>query len=153
MDEDGRDECPWTPVLQVLDPNHPIFAGVTRDPNGLVAVLDPNVGSGNTSFINSLDVGNGTLLATSVGVHNAAWIVEWAPGVEFYPGAGQLAGGPRMMFMAGTQDVSSAQGAFNLNEAGQQVLRNTMAYLIAKGQEQTNAGEEGAEPPATPPQQ
>lgn len=121
-----------SPLLMALDPNHPIFANVELDPNGLVEVLDPNVGSGNTSFINSLDVGNGTLLATSLGVHEAAWIAEWAPGTEFYAGAGQFAGGKRMMFMAGTQDISSSQGEFNLTQAGQQILRNMMAYLLTE---------------------
>jgi hypothetical protein len=134
------------PVLKVVDPNHPIFAGVALDPNGLVAVLDPNVGSGHTSFINSLDVGNGTLLATSLGVYDAAWIAEWAPGVEFYTGAGQFTGGRRMMFMAGTQDVESAQGEFNLNEAGQQILRNMMAYLLAEEPAQTVAEDSGSPP-------
>jgi hypothetical protein len=138
-----------SPVLMAVDPNHPIFAGVALDPNGLVAVLDPNVGSGNTSFINSLDVGNGTLLATSVGVHTAAWIAEWAPGVEFYPGAGQFAGGRRMMFMAGTQDVSSSQGEFNLNEAGQQLLRNIMTYLLTEPAAQTDEESPGVAPPET----
>jgi hypothetical protein len=134
-----------SPLLMAVDPNHPIFAGVTLDPNGLVAVLDPNVGSGNTSFIDSLDVGNGTLLATSVGAYTAAWIAEWAPGAEFYPGAGQFAGGRRMMFMAGTQDVSSSQGEFNLNEAGQQLLRNLMTYLLAEPEAQTDEEDPGLE--------
>jgi hypothetical protein len=121
-----------SPTLFAVDPNHPIFAGVALDANDLVKVLDPNVGSGNTSFISSLDVGNGTLIASSVSAAPMAWIAEWAPGVEFYTGVGQFAGGWRMIFMAGTQDVSSPQGAFNLNAAGQQILRNMMAYLIAK---------------------
>lgn len=121
-----------SPILLALDPNHPVFVNVGLDANDLVQILDPGVGSGNTSFINSLDVGNGTLLASSVGVYAAAWIAEWTPGLEFYPGAGQFAGGPRMMFMAGTQDASSSQGEFNLNAAGHQLLYNMMAYLLAQ---------------------
>lgn len=134
-----------SPALLALDPNHPVFAGVELDPNGLVEILDPNVGSGNTSFINSLDVGNGTLIATSLGVHDAAWIAEWAAGVEFYAGAGQFAGGKRMMFMAGAQDVSSTQGEFNLNQAGQQILRNMMAYLTAEEPEPADTQDDDSE--------
>lgn len=118
-----------SPALMVLDPNHPVFASVELDPNGLVEILDPNVGSGHTSFINSMEVGNGTMIAQSLGVHVAPWIIEWATGVEYYAGAAEFAGGPRMTYMAGTQDVESAQGEFNLNEAGQQILRNMIAYL------------------------
>jgi len=128
-----------SPVMSILDPNHPVFAGVTLDPNGLVNVLDPNVGSGNTSFLDMLDVGNGTLLAECLGVYNAAWIVEWPCGVEYYTGCGQVTGGKRILFSAGSQDTTLAdesktpQGVFNLNEAGQQMLRNAIAYLVAKG--------------------
>lgn len=128
-----------SPVMSVLDPNHPVFAGVALDPNGLVEILDPNVGFGYTSFLDMLDVGNGALLAESIGVYNAAWIVEWACGVEYYPGCGQTTGGKRMLFSAGSQDVTLAdgsklpQGVFNLNAAGEQMLRNTIAYLTAQG--------------------
>jgi len=127
-----------SPTMMVLDPNHPIFAGVELDPDGLVEVLDPNVASGHTSFLNNfLDPGNGTLLAQSLGVYNTAWIVEWQAGVEYYAGAVEVAGGKRMLFMAGTQDDpytvangnTAPVGVFNLNEAGQQLLRNVIAYL------------------------
>ncbi len=121
-----------SPVLMALDPNHPIFAGLGLDPDGLVEVLDPNIGSGNTSFIDSMEVGNGTMVAQSLGVYSVPWIIEWETGVEYYAGAGEFAGGPRMTFMAGTQDVESTQGEFNLNEAGQQILRNMIAYLVPK---------------------
>jgi hypothetical protein len=136
-----------SPTLFAVDPNHPIFAGVALDANDLVQVLDPNVGSQQTSFLaDILDVGNGTLLASSVGIYTTAWIAEWAPGVEYYAGAGQFAGGPRMMFMATAQETGapSKQGEFNLNEAGQQILRNMMAYLLSKGQEQEESPDVGA---------
>jgi len=129
------------PVMQVLDVNHPIFADVVLDANGLVAVLDPNAGSGHTSFnTNYLDPGNGTLLAQSApGVYTTAWIVEWAAGVEYYAGAVEVAGGRRMLFMAGSQDDPYTDaagnimpvGVFNLNAAGQKMFLNAMKYMIA----------------------
>jgi hypothetical protein len=118
-----------SPLMWVLEPSHCIFSGVALDPDGLVEVLDPNVeGSVNTSFIDMTDVGNGKLLAQSLGIYNAAWIVEWDAGVEYYDGAGEFAGGKRMLFSAGTQD-GPVQGAFNLNAEGQKLLRNIIAYL------------------------
>jgi hypothetical protein len=66
------------------------------------------------------------------------WIAEWDAGVEYYEGAGEIAGGKRILFMAGTQDDPYTDangnimpvGLFNLNEAGQQLLRNIIAYLV-----------------------
>jgi hypothetical protein len=127
-----------SPLMLVSDPCHPIFAGLPVDEDGLIEVLDPNAGSGNTSFLTDfLDPGNGTLLSMSLGVYTTAWIVEWQPGVEYYAGAGEIAAGRRMLFMAGTQDDPYTDangnimpvGVFNLNENGQQLLRNIMAYM------------------------
>ena len=131
-----------SPLMMVTDANHPIFVGVTIDQDGLADVLDPNAGSGHTSFLfDYLDPGNGTMLAMSLGLYTTAWIVEWPAGVEYYAGAAEIAGGKRMLFMAGTQDdpytVSATDanimpvGVFNLNANGQQLLRNTLAYLMS----------------------
>jgi hypothetical protein len=130
------------PLMMVLETEHPIFAGVELDEDGLVEVLDPEVYSGHTSFLsNFLDPGNGTLLAQSLGIYNTAWIVEWPAGVEYYPGAGEIAGGKRLLFMAATQDdpytvengLIAPVGVFNLTEAGRQMLLNAIAYLTARG--------------------
>lgn len=127
-----------SPMMQVLDPNHPVFAGLTRsprdpnDPNSprdLISVVDSTVGAGITSFIASLDMGNGKLLAKAI-TGDYAWIAEWQPGVEFYAGSGQIAGGKRLLFCAGAQEVDATlQGAFNLTAEGQEMLRNGIAYL------------------------
>jgi hypothetical protein len=128
-----------SPLMLVSELDHPIFAGLPIDEDGLLDVLDPNAGSGNTSFLTDfLDPGNGTLLSMSLGIYTTAWIVEWQPGVEYYAGAGEIAGGRRMLFMAGTQDDPYTDpngnimpvGVFNLNEAGQQLLRNILAYML-----------------------
>ncbi len=127
-------------VMEVLDASHPIFAGVTlgsadpNDPNApanLVQAIDPNVGAGITSFIDTLDPGNGTLLATAPGA-DMAWIAEWDRGVEFYAGAGQIAGGPRMFFAGGTQEVGATpQGAWSFTAEGMLMFRNAVEYMIS----------------------
>ena len=140
MNSNSANKDAGSPSMLVLDPEHPIFSGIQTDQDGIVEVLDPNVASGNTSFLNDiLDAGNGTLLATSVpGVYDTAWIVEWPAGVEYFEGAGQVAGGPRILFMAGTQDDpytvpdgnTAPVGVLNLNEAGKQMFLNAINYMI-----------------------
>jgi len=141
IDSDAAASDANSPLMQVLDPNHAVFAGVTlsssdpNDPNSprdLVAVVDPNVGAGITSFVAGVDAGNGALLARAATGDNA-WIVEWQKGVEFYPGAEQVAAGRRLLFCAGTQGSDAgAPGAFNLTAEGQDMLRNAIAYLRTK---------------------
>ena len=120
-----------SPLMEVLDPDNPIFAGVVLDAANQVAAVDAT-GSGQTTFLDTTDVGNGTLLArTADGA--SAWIAEWAAGVEYYDGAGQIAGGNRLMFMAGTQEVNvTPQGMLNLTAEGQLMLINAIAYMLAK---------------------
>jgi hypothetical protein len=121
-----------TPLLMAVDPNHPVFAGIELDQDGIVDILDPSVGTGQTSFLTTLDMGNGTLIAQGIG-GNYAWIAEWPAGVEYYAGAGQFAGGKRMMFMAGTQEVGATpQGALNLNEVGLKMFANAIEYLMVR---------------------
>ena len=128
-----------SPFLLAIEPTHPIFEGVALDADGLAEILDPAVGSGNTSFLNDiLDVGNGTLIAQSLGIYNTTWIAEWAAGVEYYEGAGQIAGGPRILFMAGTQDDPYTDengnimpvGVLNLNDEGRKLFLNAIEYLL-----------------------
>ncbi len=127
---------------KAADPTHPIFRDVlpaasgVSDPNdfpNLVLVIDPAVGSGLTMFLGTTDMGNGRLIARTAD-SNLGWIAEWDAGVEFYPGAGQFAGGKRLLFCAGTQDLpdpnDDLQGEFNLAPDGQLMLRNAIAYLV-----------------------
>ena len=123
--------------------SHPIFAGVE---GSVLEVLDPNVGAGevsvgNTSFVDITDAGNGTVLGTALGdIMGQVFIAEWAAGVEYYEGSGQFAGGPRIAFMAGTQDrndgdtpdmtIPPTSGVFNLTEVGAQLMANAIDYLI-----------------------
>ncbi|MCP4260893.1 MAG: hypothetical protein GY774_25795 [Planctomycetes bacterium] len=124
---------------EVLDADHPVFRGVSlmpldqsgrNGPANFVQVIDPLVGTGITSFFATTNMGNGRLIAKPVNL-DMAWIAEWDAGVEFYEGAGQFAGGKRMLFCAGTQEIGNmCQGEFNLTADGRKMLHNAIAYLL-----------------------
>ena len=123
--------------MKVADANHPIFSGVTME-DGLVDMVDLNIfgdGYPGTTFLGTADIGNATVLGTyPLGLPGYPWIAEWNPGVEYYDGAGQIAVGKRMVFMAGTQKPWDGhdypEGALNLTEAGTQVFLNAVAYML-----------------------
>jgi hypothetical protein len=50
------------PMMDVVVPEHPIFAGVTLNASSQVAIVD-DTGTGQTSFLGSTEVGSGTLVA------------------------------------------------------------------------------------------
>jgi hypothetical protein len=123
-----------SPAMEVLDLNHPIFADVVLDANNVVEAVDASVGAGETSFVGTLDAGNGMLLAKAVAEAELAWIAEWAPGVEFYDGSGQMPSGYRLLFCGGTQEVGATpQGALNLTAEGETMFVNAIAYMLGKG--------------------
>jgi len=110
----------------------------------MVIFRDNTVIPGITSFVGGLDVGNGTLIARTLSAENT-WIAEWAAGVEFYAGAGQIAGARRLLFCAGTQEVAvDPQGAWDLSAEGEKVLRNAIKYML------TAPVPPAPEPPAPP---
>ena len=118
------------PLMEVVAPAHPIFTGIKLNAANQVAVVDGTTGTGQTSFIGTTDVGNGTLLAKT---GTNAWIVEWQPGKPFYTGAGQTPAGKRLFFAAGTQETApQPQGAFNLTEDGKKMLSNAILYMLGK---------------------
>jgi len=114
-------------LLAVL-PDHPVFTGVALDANNRVNILtaESNVGDNNVDPTN-----NYTLIATrSDSGADGVWIAEWEPGVEFYPGSGQFAGGPRMWFAAGSTD--SQDGEYNLNAEGEKLFLNAVRYMLGE---------------------
>ncbi len=121
--------------LKALDPSHPLFEGVTldpNDPNNVVQWYDPNAASGYASFINTADAGSGKVLAVRPDNGNIL-IAEWPARQETYAGSGQVPADRRMFFNAGTQEVSGQKtnwGVMNLNAEGQKIFLNAVAYLL-----------------------
>jgi hypothetical protein len=118
------------PPMEVVVPSHPIFTGIDLNAANQVSVVDGTTGNGQTSFIGTLDVGNGTLLAKT-GAN--AWIVEWDAGKPFYAGSTETPAAKRLLFSAGTQEASPTPiGAFNLTEQGKKMLSNAILYMLGK---------------------
>jgi hypothetical protein len=91
--------------------------------------INAEVGPG--SFIDS-DPGNGEVLATGDGL---PFIIKWEAGEEFYEGAGQIAGGTRVFFVAGTQEDTAAvppigRGEMNLMPEALAVYLSIVDELI-----------------------
>jgi hypothetical protein len=114
-------------VVEILAPDHPIFAGVESP----AWVTDGAVGETTFPDITGVGVGNGTLLAKVADV-DVAWIVEWEAGVEYYPGSGEIAGGPRMFFAAGTQEAEGVSnwGEWNLTPEGKAIFLNAVDMML-----------------------
>jgi len=115
-------------VVDISAPSHPIFAGVSSP----VQITDGAVGPSSFVDITGIGTGNGTLLAKVTNAE-AAWIVEWEEGVEYYPGSGQITGGPRMFFAGGTQEDAATgigRGEYNLTPEGEKVFLNAVRYMI-----------------------
>jgi hypothetical protein len=111
--------------IDIIEAGHPIFAGISDG----AQLQDGDVGP--TTFVGITDMGNGTLLAQVEGT-GEAWIAEWETGVEFYSGAGQFAGGPRLIFCAGTQETAPTigRGEYNLTPAGERMFLNAVIYML-----------------------
>ena len=118
--------------MQVLDPNHPVFAGVTIDPNGLVEATSAQY---NMDWVTGVtDAGNGQILATrpSDGLLS---VVTWEAGQKYFEGSLYTAGGPRMLFIAGTGSGNNApdyspDGAYNLTAEGEKMFLNAIKYML-----------------------
>ena len=112
------------PLLEAVDPSDPVFAHVTLDANNQINILE-SVGS----FASSTTAGNGALVAKAVNTNNV-WIARWDAGTEFYSGAGQTAGGPRMLFIAGKNgNVGTGIGIENLNADGEQMFLDAVGSI------------------------
>ena len=121
------------PSMEVLVPEHPIFRGVALDANNEVAATDETIGTGQTSFMGTTDLGSGKALAITFG---NTWIAEWEAGVEFYTGSGQTPGGHRLLLCGGTQQAGATpQGAYNFTEQGEKIFLNAIQYMLGAQQE------------------
>lgn len=109
-------------VLEVIDTGHPIFQGVTLGAGDTV-----DIATSSTPLGDATSAGNGQLLAIDPD-NNGVAIAFWDTGTEFYSGAGQFAGGPRMFFGAGL-DGNNPKAGYNLTADGELVFLNAVDFL------------------------
>lgn len=128
------------PMMQVVEPTHRIFKGVSLNASNQVDAVDGTTGTGQTSFNGTVDVGSGKLLAkTATGTN--AWIVEWEPGTPYYAGSPGTPGGKRLLFACCTQESgATVQGGFNLTENGKKIMANAIKYLLGIMEERAASG-------------
>jgi hypothetical protein len=135
-------------TMQVLNPSHPIFAGVALDASNQVQIIDAAIGyrtgatgnNGCSTVLGTTSAGNGTLLATVAGANQYVWIAEWTKSATtpYYSGGTYYPGGHRLTFFAGTQENTNpgagilliGQGVYNLNAVGQVMFLNAVTYMI-----------------------
>ena len=127
----GNETYSMEVLADIVAPDHAVFDGVAIDPNGQALLLTDEY---NVNVIGATDAGNGTLLAARASDGSVA-IAAWDTGVEFYDGSGQIAGGPRMFFAAGSGSKSPKDGIYNLTADGEQAFLNAINYMLNKNKQ------------------
>ncbi|MBN1996782.1 T9SS type A sorting domain-containing protein [candidate division KSB1 bacterium] len=128
------------PGFKVVDPDHPIFAGLTPDADGIIYPLDPTIGCGNTSLVDNAEAGDeGVIIATAVSdlatVEEPIAIVYWPADAYYHWETEQFAAAPRLLFPCSTQEDAGScdqQGEYNLTQEGDQMFLNAVAFMLGK---------------------
>jgi hypothetical protein len=130
-------------LLSVKNPAHPIFKGIALDANNLMVNLYSKEVSYNNVVQRGISVntdplaGGGTVLAT-VGTTgdpalNGMVIGEWKAGAKLATAAGDILGGPRLVFLTGSREndglTSQGAGIYNLMDDGATMFLNAVNYL------------------------
>ena len=116
----GNENVDLTDV-SILDPKDPILGGVTVT-DGQVKIFSTLVPGLDVS--NQGSAGNGTKVATPAG-KDKVMIARWNAGIEYYPGSGQIAGGPRVFFGMRTDEFFPF-----VNDDGKKMLENAILMLM-----------------------
>jgi hypothetical protein len=133
-------------TLTVANPSHPIFAGLTLNPDN--TLVDPyaqavmfgtNLQRGISVNANDL-AGGGTLLATtSVTIgdppapYDGMLIGEWLAGSVMSTSPADILGGHRMVFLTGSREhaglTSDGAGIYDLTPTGAALFLNAVSYM------------------------
>lgn len=114
-------------TLSAVDADNPIFTGVVPV-NGQIDMIDGSVNSGQVTFLNTSNVGNGTLIAQRTD-DSSVWIAEWQAGVPFYSGDTQVPAEKRLLFAAGGS-AAQQSGTLNLTPDGRKIFLNAVRYML-----------------------
>ena len=111
--------------VKVTLTSDPIFAGVTLNENNEVGVVSQGV----TAVVTTVSAGNGTLVGyRSIAGSEHVWIARWNTGDVYYPGSGQTAGGPRLVFFTG-ESGGAGDGVYNLTTEGEKMFMNAVYQM------------------------
>lgn len=142
--------------LQVNNPAHPIFAGVSLDGSNTmvnayntalpsITTVNGAVTQRGISVNTNALAGGGTLLATINTTGDAAnggmIIGQWATGASMGTSPADILGGPRLVFLTGTREhdagatgiASSSEiaGFYDLTPDGEKMFLNAVRYMAA----------------------
>lgn len=129
--------------LNVLDPDHPIFEGVSLDASGVTVnnFADSQTFNGTLqrgiSVVTDEAAAGGTVLATVAAPGHATdagmIIGEWKAGATMANAAGDTLAGDRLIFLSGSREndglTSEGAGIFDLSEDGEKMFLNAVAYM------------------------
>lgn len=132
--------------LTVLDPAHPVFAGIALDQNNTMVNVYADVVMFNNTVERGISVntdplaGNGVVLAT-VGTatdptYGGMVIGEWQKGAVMATAAGDVLGGHRLVFLTGSREhsglTSEGAGIYDLSPEGAKLFLNAVYYMSGK---------------------
>ena len=129
--------------LDVLDPSHPVFAGIPLDGDGVMTddCATRITYSGTTDIqqlgisVNTSPVVGGTILATVANAGDPAVggmiIGEWQDGATI--NGGRTLDGHRMVFLTGSRETggvpTAGAGIYDLSPAGEEMFLNAVNYM------------------------
>ena len=130
-------------ALSVLNPSHPIFAGIALDGGNLmvnsyagIATFNSTVQRGISVVTGSLT--NGVTLATVGTASDPAFggmvIGEWQAGAKTSDAGAEILGGHRLVFLTGSREhngapTSEIAGIYDLTADGQAMFLNAVTYM------------------------
>ena len=125
--------------MGVVDSEDPLFGGIQLDENNQVNIISQGV----STILTITDAGNGTVAAyRAISGEEYVWIARWTTGQEYYVGAGQFAGGPRMVF-AGGESGGNGDGTYNLTEQGELMFLNAVYEMSGATYDRAPLGSAG----------
>lgn len=134
-------------TLQAVNPNHPIFSGITLGTGNTLAYANAVTFNGvaQRGISSNTDplAGGGTLLAkvdptgqpAAFGTANGLLIAEWQAGATMADTGAEKLGGHRMVFLTGSRESSvsgtpaDTAGIYDLTPQGNQLFLNAVSYM------------------------
>ena len=132
-----------TVSLNIVDPGHPVFAGIPLDADSNMVSGYANIVTWNEQVQRGVsttldELSNGTVLATiateSDPAVNGVIVGEWQAGAVMANGTADVLAGHRLSLLTGSREASGltseGAGIFDLTGAGTQMYLNAVDYML-----------------------